>query len=79
MPEAVTRSFSVKKVFLKISQNSQENTCTRVSFLIKLQTSGNFFKKEALAQAFHLDYLLLLLRIPFLTLSTYFFAEKGVQ
>ena len=26
-----------KKLFLKISQNSQENTCTRVSFLIKLQ------------------------------------------
>ena len=28
---------SVKKVFLKISQNSWENACTRVSFLIKLQ------------------------------------------
>ena len=27
---------SVKKVFLKNSQNSQENTCVRVSFLIKL-------------------------------------------
>ena len=26
-----------KKVFLEISQNSQENTCARVSFLIKLQ------------------------------------------
>ena len=38
--EAVVQRCSVKKVFLKISQNSQENTCTRVSFLIKLQTSG---------------------------------------
>ena len=28
---------SVKKMFLEISQNSQENTCARVSFLIKLQ------------------------------------------
>ena len=28
---------SVKRVLLKISQNSQENTCARVSFLIKLQ------------------------------------------
>ena len=28
---------SVKKVFLEISQNSQENTRARVSFLIKLQ------------------------------------------
>ena len=28
---------SVKKMLLKISQNSQENTCARISFLIKLQ------------------------------------------
>ena len=30
--------------FLKISQNSQENTCARVSFLIKLQAEGSIFK-----------------------------------
>ena len=35
--EAVIQRCSVKAVFLKISQNSQENTCARVSFLIKLQ------------------------------------------
>ena len=29
-----------KKLFLEISQNSQENTCARVSFLTKLQASG---------------------------------------
>ena len=29
-----------KKVLLEIPQNSQENTCARVSFLIKLQASG---------------------------------------
>ena len=34
------RRCSVKKVFLEISQNSQENTCARVTFLIKLQVSG---------------------------------------
>ena len=28
--------FCKKKVFLEVSQNSQENTCTRVSFLMKL-------------------------------------------
>ena len=28
-----------KKVFLEISENSQENACARVSFLIKLQPS----------------------------------------
>ena len=37
--EAVARRCSVKKVFLDISQNSQESTCARVSFLIKLQPS----------------------------------------
>ena len=41
-----------KKVFLEISQHSQENTCARVSFLIKLQASGNLLKKETLAQVF---------------------------
>ena len=40
--------FRKKKVFLEISQNSHENTCTRISFLIKLQASvSNFIKKEA--------------------------------
>ena len=38
--EAVAQRCSVKKVFLKISQNSQENNCARVSFLIKLQTEA---------------------------------------
>ena len=36
-PESVVRRCSVKKVFLQISLNSQENTCNKVSFLIKLQ------------------------------------------
>ena len=47
------RSCSIKKVFLKISQNSQENACDRVPFLIKLQNEAcNFIKKEALPQVF---------------------------
>ena len=37
--EAVVWGCSVEKVFLEISQNLQENTCVRVSFLIKLQAS----------------------------------------
>ena len=42
--EAVVQRCSVKKVFLEISQNSQENTCARVLFLIKPQnTSGGCF------------------------------------
>ena len=35
--EAVVQSCSLKKVLLEVSQNSQENTCARASFLIKLQ------------------------------------------
>ena len=41
--EASTRGVLYKKVFLKISQNSQEkkeNTCARVFFLIRLEASG---------------------------------------
>ena len=34
--EPATRGVLQKKAFLKISQNSQEYTCARVSFLIKL-------------------------------------------
>ena len=40
-------------MFSKISQNSQKNTCDRVSFLTKLQVETcNFIKKEILAQVF---------------------------
>ena len=34
--EAAIRSVLQRKVFLEMSQNSQENTCVRASFLIKL-------------------------------------------
>ena len=43
------RRCSIKKGFLKISQNSQENTLARVSFIIKMQAeASNFIKKETL-------------------------------
>ena len=36
-----------------MSQNSQENNCTRVSFLVKLQAEPcNFISKETLTQVF---------------------------
>ena len=38
--EAVTGVALQEKLFLEILQNSQENTCPRVSFLIKLQALG---------------------------------------
>ena len=44
-------------MFLDISQNSQENTCVRVSFLIKLQASAcHVIKKETLAQLFSCEF-----------------------
>ena len=38
--EAVVYNCSVKKVFLEVLQNSQEKTCARISFLIKLKPWG---------------------------------------
>ena len=37
LTEAIVQMFSVKKVFLEISQNSQENNCARIPFLVKLR------------------------------------------
>ena len=45
LKEAVVQRCSVKKVFLRISQNSQENTCV-----------SNFMKKETLAQVFFCEF-----------------------
>ena len=44
--KAVVRGCSVKKVFLEISQNSQENTCASVSFLMKKETLAQVFSCE---------------------------------
>ena len=38
--KAVTGGILREKLFLEISQNSQENICARASFLIKLQVLG---------------------------------------
>ena len=46
--EAVFWRCSVEKVFIEVSQNSQENTCARVSFLIKLQASLQLYEKKSL-------------------------------
>ena len=47
----------MKKLFLKISQNSKEIAYARVSFLITLLTSAcNFTKIETLSQAFSCEF-----------------------
>ena len=53
--ETVARRCSVKKVLHEISQNSHENTCAGVSFLIKLEVR-NFIKKETVAQVFSCEF-----------------------
>ena len=53
--EAFVQRCSVKKVFLEISLNSQENICARVCFLIKFQAC-NFIKKETLSQVFTCEF-----------------------
>ena len=52
---AVVRGCSVKKLFLKISQNSQEKLYFRVSFSTKFQAWG-LNKKETLAQVFPCEF-----------------------
>ena len=42
--EEVVRRYSVKKLFLKISQNSQESTSFGVFFLIKLQACSLLYR-----------------------------------
>ena len=41
--EAVARRCSIKKMFLEILENSQQNTCAIVSFLIKETLAQVFF------------------------------------
>ena len=52
--EVVVQKCPVKMVFLEILQNLQENTCTRVSFLIKL--AYNFIKKRPWQRRFSVNF-----------------------
>ena len=48
---------SLKKMFLQISQNSQEKICTRISFLIKLNSVDlQFIKEVTLMQVFSCEF-----------------------
>ena len=56
--EAVVQRYSVKKVFLEISQNSQENTCARVSFLNKVAglRPATLLRKRLWHWCFHVNF-----------------------
>ena len=59
LAKAVIWMCFMKKVFLKISENSRENTSARFFYLIKLQGEGkacDFIKKEILAQVFSCEF-----------------------
>ena len=60
--EAVVRRCSIKKLFIKISQNSQENTCARVFFFLKVNFA-KFLRTPIFIE--HLWWLLLFVRIWF--------------
>ena len=56
-----------KKHVLRDFANSQENTCARVSLLIKLQAKvGNFIKKDTQEKVFPVNFVKFQ-RTPFLT------------
>ena len=77
--EAVVQRCSLKKVFLENWQNSKENTCASVSFLIKLQTwACKFVKKETLAQV-TLALLLLILNFLYVPSISLTFSKKSFQ
>ena len=67
--EAVAQRCPVKKVFLEISQNSQEDACARDYFLINLQASDSGLRTTFLKE--HLRWLLqtLILLILLVTLN----------
>ena len=66
-PEAATQRCSIKKVFLEILENSQENTSVRVSFLIKLQTAlATLLKRRLWHRCFPVNFAKFL-RAPFVT------------
>ena len=50
LADADTEGVLCENVFLEISQNSQENTCARASFVKK------FIKKETLPQVFFCEF-----------------------
>ena len=55
--EAVAQRCSLRKLFLEISQNYEENTCTRVSFLIKLQAvPATLLKKRLCHRCFPVNF-----------------------
>ena len=67
LSEAVVRRCSAKEVFLEISQNSQENSCARDSFLIKLSCRPRpptLFKKNIWHRSFPVNFAKFL-RTPF--------------
>ena len=54
--KATVQRFSIKSVFLKTSQNAEENNCARVPFLIKLSCPSLQLKKTP-GEVFSCEYL----------------------
>ena len=85
LPEAATGSVLLEKVLLEMSQNSQENTCGKVSFLIKLQAEATAFD---LSRVFSWRFLVYFIstekwdekrEIPWWSSNIYFFARVSIS
>ena len=84
LSEATTGGVLLEKVFSEISQNSQENTCGKVSFLIKLQAEAT---ASDLSRVFSWRFLVYFIstekwdekrEIPWWSSNIYFFAPISV-
>ena len=82
LPESATGGVLWKKVLLEISQNSQEDTCARVSLFNKVAGlrphACNFIKKETLTQVFSCEFCKIS-KNTFFTEHPWTTASKGFQ
>ena len=74
--KAGAKRCSVRKAFLENSQNSQENNCSRDSFLIKLQRPTTLRKKRLWHRCFLVNFVKFL-RTPFLTEHIWWLLLEG--
>ena len=74
--EAVVWRYSLESMFLEISQNSQENTCARASYLIKLKPA-TLLRKRLWHRCFPVNFAKFL-RILFLTQHLWWLLVGGI-
>ena len=71
--KAVAQTCSIKKVFLEISQNSQENTCARVSYRTPPVAASDFWMGicGTLFNSFNFAYMTFVGKVIFISIKFY--------